>query len=213
MKKIIFLVAGCFLVGSMAYASENPFFSETNGRNGHYTYMMGEPIQFMERGILFYVFTNGDFDFNTRPHQNHTTYVYRRGNSAMANVPQNIGVRIEQDAFGRIRRVGNTFINYDQNHRVTRIGNVFMRYNRNGLSQVGGMLITYNRIGHIIGFHGHINAHNPRPHINPVTTYYGPGFSTGNYYQGTSNTHNSNTGNTYYYYREDGTREAVDNKK
>jgi hypothetical protein len=48
------------------------------------------------------------------------------------------GVKVEHDDFGRVRRVGNVFINYDANDRIKRIGSVYMAYNRFALEQVGG---------------------------------------------------------------------------
>jgi hypothetical protein len=34
---------------------------------------------------------------------------------------QNFGVKVEHDNFGRVRRVGNVFINYDANDRIKRV--------------------------------------------------------------------------------------------
>ena len=74
MKKITLLVASIFLVGSMANASENPVFS-TNTTIARFNF--DEPIAFTERGIGFYVFPNGEFDFNTRPQDSEGDYYYK----------------------------------------------------------------------------------------------------------------------------------------
>jgi hypothetical protein len=50
---------------------------------------------------------------------------------------QNFGVKVEHDNFGRVRRVGNVFINYDANDRIKRIGLSTWAYNRFALEQVG----------------------------------------------------------------------------
>jgi hypothetical protein len=50
---------------------------------------------------------------------------------------QNFGVKVEHDNFGRVRRVGNVFINYDANDRIKRIGLSTWLYNRFALEQVG----------------------------------------------------------------------------
>lgn len=203
MKKIT-LLAAYFLVGSMASAATNSI-SFDNGRYGYAT--NGEPIVFMERDIEFYVFLNGDFDFNTRPFDTQGTYVYRRGTSAVApNV--NYGVRIEHDSFGRVRRVGNTFINYDAQNRVRRIGNVYMTYNRYGLSQIGGLHIRYNSRGMITSVTGSVNGNRGNAgFVYSSSTYYGPAYTTG---YGSTSYYNAND---YYYYRYDGTKALVETKK
>ena len=71
----------------------------------------------------------------------------------------NYGTRIEHDSFGRVRRIGNTFINYDNRDRVNRIGTVYMRYNRTALTQIGGMRIVYNRRGEIVDTVGNIKGY------------------------------------------------------
>lgn len=117
MKTITLLVAANLLVGSLAFATTDErtvAFDRTRGAAIHYR--DAEPIVFMERGIEFFVFLNGDFDFNTRPQDSHGDYYYRRGASARGTtaIAINYGVRIEHDSFGRVRRIGNTFINYDR---------------------------------------------------------------------------------------------------
>lgn len=205
MKKITLLVAANLLVGSLALAAEKTTFSDFERNVAYSNYMDAEPIVFMERGIEFFVFLNGDFDFNTRPQDSQGGFFYRRGGTRGTTAAAvNYGVRIEHDSFGRVRRVGNTFINYDNRNRVSRIGTVYMRYNRFALSQIGGMQIVYNRRGMIIRTIGEVNftrgnygyAHN---------TYYG---SSENYNSGY--TYNDNS---YYYYKADGTKALIEDKK
>ena len=151
MKKITLLVASILLVGSVANASE---IIKNSGEEKRNSYSFDEPISFTERGIEFFVFPNGDFDFNTRPDDSQGDYFYKtagkRGTVTTEKRNGNYGVRIEQDSYGRVRRVGNTFINYDSRDRVSRIGTVYMKYNRTALAQIGGMRIVYNRRGEIV---------------------------------------------------------------
>lgn len=93
-------------------------------------YSYDNAVNFFERGIEFFVFTNGDFDFDTSFN--------------------NRGVRIDRDFRGRIRRVGNVFINYDFRGNVTRIGNIFINYRRNRLFRVGNLEVRYDRWGYPI---------------------------------------------------------------
>jgi hypothetical protein len=208
MKKITLLVAANLLVGSLAFATTDEravAFDRTRGAAVHY--MDAEPIVFMERGIEFLVFLNGDFDFNTRPQDSHGGYFYRRGASARGNsaVAVNYGVRIEHDSFGRVRRVGNTFINYDQFNRVTRIGSIYMRYNNFALTQIGGMQIAYNRRGQIAQMIGQVNYRRGNAGFT-TTTYYG----SSDYANQNGTTYNDNS---YYYYRADGTKALKEEDK
>ncbi len=140
-------------------------------------YRNPQPIRFVERGVTFFVFPNGEFDFNT--HRS----MYRRGRRGNVNAtfgapgirvrytrPRNrdhrYGVRIEHDRFGKVRRVGNTFINYDRSGRVKRIGSVYMQYGRfDQLRQIGGMRVKYNRWGRLIWSNGTVK-HRPIGHID-----------------------------------------------
>ena len=64
MKKITLLVASVLLYGNLANASA--IMNHSDGKN-KIDFNQNEPIEFIERGIAFYVFPNGEFDFNTRP--------------------------------------------------------------------------------------------------------------------------------------------------
>lgn len=216
MKKITLIVASIFLAGSMAKASENPVFSgsTTKGPVHVVDYREAEPIQFNERGIEFFVFPNGDFDFNTRPDDSHGDYYFKAAGKRTTVVverggPVNYGVRIERDAFGRIRRVGNTFINYDAFDRVNRIGTVFMRYNSFALTQIGGLRIVYNRRGEIIdmfgtvkGYGGYYSPNNePRYGDYPRNDYPRNDYPRGD--------HGYND-DDYYYYKQDGSKAKIE---
>ena len=197
MRTITLLVASILLTTGLANAQERRILntSVTTTR-----FSFDEPISFTERGIEFFVFTNGDFDFNTRPNDSQGNHHYRLAGKRTSEVnrtsPVNFGVLIEHDSFGRVRRVGNTFINYDSRDRVSRIGSVYMRYNRFALTQVGGMRIVYNRRGEVIDMIGQVKRNSGFIYNNNATaTTYGNG--------------NNGSGNGYYYYRTDGTKALV----
>ncbi|MES2811576.1 MAG: hypothetical protein V4670_03815 [Bacteroidota bacterium] len=214
MKKITLLVASIFLAGGMAYASENPVFSDNNGKGKgpkHLVdYRNAEPIVFNERGIEFYVFPTGEFDFNTRPEDSHGDDFYfkaagKRGTVVVARGgrPENFGVRIERDAFGRVRRVGNTFINYDAFDRVNRIGTVFMKYNSFALTQIGGLRIVYDRKGRIVDIFGNVKGYRNGYYEAPRGGNNGYDYPRGGDY-------NDNSSDDYYYYKQDGTKAKVE---
>ena len=135
MKKGILLLLGLL---SIATIKADDIKKPTNKIGVNYNY--SDAVSFVERGVQFHVFLDGDFDFNTRYNSSYVDYNGRRTRS-------NRRVRIERDFHGRVRRVGNTFINYDIRGNVKRIGSVYMRYNRGQLRNVGNLKIRYDRWG------------------------------------------------------------------
>ncbi len=191
MKKITLLVVAVLLTANVTKASELNFTDDTNRTR----FSFDEPITFMERGIEFFVFPNGDFDFNTRPDDSQGGYFFKgagkRGNDRVNDRrPVNFGTLIEHDSFGRVRRVGNTFINYDTRDRVSRIGTVYMRYNRFALTQIGGLRICYNSYGEITDMFGQVKGRNRGFIGAPSTTNYAY----------------NNSGNSSYYYKTEGNK-------
>ena len=205
MKKITLLVASILLVGSVANASE----IKKSGEEKRTRFSFDEPISFMERGIEFFVFPNGEFDFNTRPDDSEGDYFYKtagkRGNGQEKR-PTNYGTRIEHDSFGRVRRIGNTFINYDNRDRISRIGSIYMKYNRFALAQVGGMRIVYNRRGEIVDTVGRIKGYSNSGYVYNNDNHY----NDDNYY--TASNHNDNNSDNYYY-KADGTKAKGEDDK
>lgn len=206
MKKITLLVvASILLVGNLALASENPVFSDNTNRRGHYIdYRDAEPIIFKERGIEFMLFPNGEFDFNTRP--SGPRYHVNGTNGAPGTRgyygPSERGIRVEHDNFGRVRRVGNVYINYDAFGRVKRIGTIYMSYNSFAVTKVGNMRIVYDRRGRIVDVYGFINHANGGYNYNPGTHYSS---GNGHYYDDDDYGDDYND-DDYYYYRKDGSK-------
>ena len=206
MKKITLLVvASILLVGNLALASENPVFSDNTNRRGYYIdYRDAEPIIFRERGIEFMLFPNGEFDFNTRP--SGPRYHVNGTNGAPGTRdyygPSERGIRVEHDNFGRVRRVGNVYINYDAFGRVKRIGTIYMSYNSFAVTKVGNMRIVYDRRGRIVDVYGFINHANGGYIYNPGTHY-----SSGNGHYDDDDDYGDNyNDDDYYYYRKDGSK-------
>lgn len=133
MKKGILLLAGLllFVVNVEAKSAENPV-KKIGFSTKYYN-----SVSFVERGIQFDVFLNGDFDFEAvRRNYRYNKRRNRRGN-----------IRISRDYKGRINRVGNVSIRYDYRGNVRRIGSILIQYRRGRLSDVGNLRISYNRWG------------------------------------------------------------------
>ena len=107
------------------------------------SYVYENTVNFTERGIEFYILTNGDFDFNIHVEKSYNT---RRNNRDL---------QVNRDYRGRITRIGNVFINYDYRGNVTRIGTISMRYRFGKLTKVGGLKVHYDRWGKA-NFYGNV---------------------------------------------------------
>jgi len=151
MKKAILLLAGLLLsvVNVEAKKVENPV--EKIGFSTKYY----NSVSFIEKGIRFDVFLNGDFDYQAI----RRNYRYNKRRNRYGNV------RISRDYKGRINRVGNVSIRYDYRGNVRRIGSIFMQYRRGRLSDVGNLRVSYNRWGDA-RFYGEVR----------YTYSYSPGF-------------------------------------
>lgn len=145
MKKGILLFLTMLLLVSTVEAKSG---ERTNYRTGYMSVYNAKPIQFTERGIKFYVFLDGEFDFNTRQNR-HTNVDYLHKSSRRTRYRSTRGIRIERDYRGKIRRIGNVFINYNRNGKVRRIGNVFVEYWHRHLSKVGQLRVIYNHFGDV----------------------------------------------------------------
>ena len=123
MKKGILILLGMFMIVSTIEAKDGEILSNKLNNETSYN-VYNNAVNFFERGIEFFVFTNGEFDFDTRFN--------------------NRGIRINRDFRGRIRNVGNVFISYDIRGNVTRIGTVLIRYSRGILTNVGDLSVRYD---------------------------------------------------------------------
>ena len=220
MKKITLLVASILLIGGgVANATEKNILSHE--RRLPVDVRNAEPIVFTERGVEFFVFPDGQFDFNTRPSTGGAYYKEsRRGNvnktygAPSSSRDRNYGVRVEHDEMGRVRRIGNVFVNYDSYDRIKRVGSVYMTYNRYALNQVGGLQIIYNRRGQIVDIIGSVKGrrsydYSPYDNDNRDRDYDNAQNSNNNEYD---DNQNSDDQNQYYYKKSDTKAQKVESK-
>ena len=108
---------------------------------------------------------------------------------------------MEHDDFGRVRRIGNVFINYDSNDRIKRVGSVYMSYNRFALEQVGGLQIIYNRRGQIVDMVGSVKGRDGYEMVQNTRyeTDYDQRNPRGNYDTPTRIDENTNDQDQYYF--------------
>ncbi len=192
-----------------AMESTNPGHKTVDFTHNRYN---NQSVEFVERGIKFYIFLDGQFDFNTAPTAD-VDYIYRNGRRIRQyNQPR--GVRIERDYQGRIRRVGNVFVSYTWDDRIKRIGSVFVKYRHNRMDKVGNLKILYSRfgirfIGSVKGYYGNYNPYysNNWSSYNNWDTweygYYDPFFDDDDFF---FNYESYNEDDDYYYYRTKGSK-------
>ena len=128
MKTRILILLGMFMMVSTVEANHG----KKSPNNIGYNYTYENSVNFEERGIEFFVFTNGEFDFNTNFNNSNYNNNHRG---------------INRDYKGRIIRIGNSSLSYDSYGNVTRIGNVYMRYYRGQLTDVGNLKVRYDYWG------------------------------------------------------------------
>ncbi len=148
MKKGIFLVLGLM---TLATVNATDIIKPTSKIGVSYTY--SDAVSFVEGGVQFHIFLNGEFDFNTNYRD--SKYVNYYG----TRITHNRAVRIERDYYGRVRRVGNTFINYDVRNNVKRVGSVYIDYRFGQLARVGNLKVQYDRWGNP-RFYGNVKYNN-----------------------------------------------------
>ncbi|RTY82688.1 hypothetical protein EKL99_08265 [Flavobacterium sp. ZB4P23] len=211
MKKITFLVASIFILGgSIANATEKIDFSVE--RRSPVDFRDADPIVFTERGIEFFIFPDGQLDFNTRPTIGRDIYYKssrKNGVNKTHGVPGNVrngnyGVKVAHDNMGRVRQVGNVFINYDSNDRIKRVGSVYMTYNRFALERVGGLEIIYNRHGQIVETVGAVKGGR--------SYQYGQNRNDRDYDNDFGGNQNSEDDDSYYY-RTNGPKAKIEKTK
>lgn len=123
-------------------------------------YESNNTVNFFEHGIEFYIFTNGDFDFNTHLNDSYNDYNdsdsdHDSDHDHDSRVRNNRTVRIGRDYSGRITQIGTVFIWYDYRGNVTRIGTVSMRYKFGKLTSVGHLRVYYDPWGNP-NFYGNV---------------------------------------------------------
>jgi len=205
MKTILLLFSGMLLGINTTSAIDN--YTESNDdfdKSKHYR--LAEPISFVERGIEFFIFPDGSFDFNTQFIDHYYNNSRRNTINASYNGPRvsinyssshRPGTYISRDRNGTIRSIGNVFLNYDRYGKITRVGSVFIDYGRGRnatLTQVGGLRVNYNRWGEIASIRGFVNQENRFIAYNNIREHNEYANNYGHY----------DNDDNYYYYKSNG---------
>lgn len=161
MKKSMILFGLLILVS--AFTVEANITNKPNSKFGNFRPHRNRPVIFKEHNITFYVFQNGDLDFKLNSYTNgyHSYYgatenYYHgkrkngsRNRYSSTNKHRSYYNYVQYDYYGRVTRIGNTFIHYNFYGRVIAINGIGISYRRNRLSRVGNLRIIVDRYGNI----------------------------------------------------------------
>ena len=118
MKNKLFLFATFIFVSLGAFAANTTNATTTN----NYYYNDGNSFTFVERGVTFSVFQNGEFDFYINPRSGFNANYQGNGVNISYNSGYNYDAYVQYDDYGAIIQVEDIPIYYDYYGRVTRVG-------------------------------------------------------------------------------------------
>ncbi len=132
----------------------------------------GEKFTFVENGISFSVFQNGEFDFYINPRNGLHTNINFGAVNISYNSGYNYNAYVQYDDYGAIIQIENVPIYYDYYGRITQVGNVNVSYFNNRLARIGGLNVYYNTYGHYSHYEGSINQYNRYYVFNPFHDFF-----------------------------------------
>ena len=141
MKKIalILVTATALILSPLAFANSE---KETSNIYTYNNY--GETFTFVEKGITFSIFQNGEFDFYINPRNGIHANIDLGRVSINYNSGYNYDAYVQYDDYGAIIQIENVPIYYDHYGRISQAGNVNIYYNSGRLVRVGGLRVFYN---------------------------------------------------------------------
>lgn len=181
MKNLTYIVALFFLGWTASASTAKSVLPSVNN--------YGEAFIFVEGGVEFAVYPNGEFDFYFDPRFATTSVV--NISTPRLNISYNAGYNydafVQYDDYGAVIQIEHVPVFYDYYGRIIQAGDVIIRYNHAGsISRVGGLNVHYNRFNRPIRYTGFINHYNPiyvyrpwhqyyvRPHSHSRIVYYEP---------------------------------------
>ncbi|WP_338733747.1 hypothetical protein [Mangrovimonas cancribranchiae] len=170
MKKLIHLFTVLLLTGVTVNATTS--LNENNAKATNFR-GYGNSFIFVEGGIEFSIFPDGQFDFYMPQYgPNVNVAINTPGLNISFNSGYNYNGYVQYDEFGAVIQIEHIPIYYDYYGRISRVGNIYINYNGFGyVSRVGGLYVHYrNRVfTHYTGF---INRYNRSYVYRPWHRFY-----------------------------------------
>ncbi len=150
MRNLVLLFSALILgtSGIMASSTKENKVAERNA------YRYNNSFIFVENGITFSVYPDGEFDFYIE------NQISGRRNGVTFNSGYDYSPYAQYDDYGAVIQVENVPIYYDYHGRVTQIGDVDINYRNGRVRRVGGMYVYYNHRGYYDYHTGYINVYN-----------------------------------------------------
>ncbi len=172
MKNLVLLITAMFLVGTTVNATTTT--STKLATVNTYVSGYGNSFIFVEGGIEFSVFPDGQFDFYIPRYGPNVSLGFRSPNVSISfNSGYDYSPYVQYDDYGAIIQIENVPIYYDYYGRISRAGSVKIRYNNFGrVVWIGGLHIFYNRYNVFSHYTGYINVYNRYYVYRPWHNYY-----------------------------------------
>jgi hypothetical protein len=139
----------------------------------NYNQYDGKAYIFIEGGVEFSVFPDGQFDFLYVGPQNGTEVVFSTpGVNISFNGGRDYEAYAQYDDYGAIVQVEDVPVFYDEYGRIIQAGTVDISYRNRRLVRVGGLNIFYNNYGYYDYCVGYINPFNRFYVYRPWHAYY-----------------------------------------
>ena len=165
MKKLVFYFA--ILLLGVTYMQ-----AETGSERMMSYYNYGNSFIFVENGITFSVYPDGEFDF----YINNRVNVGANVSVGYSNITFNSGFNynpfVQYDDYGAVIQVENVPVYYDFYGRVSQIGGVNIWYRNNRVRRIGGLRVFYNNLGYYDYCTGYINVYNRYYVYRPWHRYF-----------------------------------------
>ena len=173
MKKLLLFFTVVFLTGISVSATSTTNRLDINASNA-FVRDYGNSFIFVEQGVEFSVFPDGQFDFNLMQYGPRFDAYADFGNASISfNTGYGYDAYVQYDDYGAVVQIENIPIYYDYYGRIIRAGSVRINYNDYGyVNRVGGLYVHYNAYNRFSHYTGFINAYNRHYVYRPWHTYY-----------------------------------------
>ncbi len=127
---------------------------------------------FVENGITFSVYPDGEFDFYIDQGSGINANVNFRNANITFNSGYNYDPYVQYDDYGAVVQVENVTVYYDYYGRVNQIGGVDINYYNGRVSRLGGLYVYYDNSGFYSHHRGYINIYNRNYVYAPFHGYF-----------------------------------------
>ena len=132
----------------------------------------GNSYIFVEGGVEFSVFPDGQFDFVYLGNQGTHINIQTPHAAINFNSGYNYDTYVQYDMYGAVIQIENVPVFYDAYGRIIQAGNVHIHYNNRRIVRIGGLHIFYNPYGYFSHYTGFINPYNRFYVYRPWHMYY-----------------------------------------